>query len=79
MQIPEHYLTKFKVTNKPVEKSRWEYCEDVALLVGKSTIQISSLMKGMSAKQIEDFYNKAKTYTRSDINFWIIWKEHKPQ
>lgn len=72
-------LKKYIVVGKRVEKSRWDWCQDVAVLVGRKTIQISTLMKGMNKEQIKGFYKTAKTYTDARIKFWMLWDEHKPR
>lgn len=69
----------YTVVGKKANKTRWDACIEVAQLVRRPTIQISSLMKGMSKEDIEAFYTKAKTYSDPAINFWVLWKEFKPQ
>ena len=73
-------LSHFKVDKKhKEEKSRWLWCEDISNLVGKTTIHISTLMKGMTTEQIKEFYNTAKTYSNPKIMFWKVWKDNKPK
>lgn len=73
----DKYLQRFKVVDKEVEKSRWQWCESIGKLVGKKTIQISTLMAGMKTNEVKDFYLHAKTFTRGDIEFWKLLKEFK--
>lgn len=73
----DKYLQKFKVTNKEVEKTRWDFCKDIANLTGKRTIQISTLMAGMKTNEVKDFYLHAKTFTRGDIEFWKLLNKFK--
>ena len=69
-------LSHFKVDKKhKEEKSRWDWCNSISNLVGKTTIQISTLMKGMKTNEVRDFYLKAKTYIDSDIEFWKLLKK----
>ena len=75
MKKIEYDTSRFVVTGKKVEKSRWDWCEDIVKLVGKTPIQISTLMKGMKANEVKDFYLYAKTFTRADIEFWKLLKE----
>ena len=77
--LTDNYNREFRVVNKPVEKSRWNFCEDIGQLVGRNPIVISTMMKGLTVNDIKGFLDVAKTYTRPDIEFWNIWRIHKPK
>ena len=79
MDIGKDYLKKFKVVGKKAEKSRWDWCVDVAKMTSKPVIVISTLLKGLTGEQIAGFYNKAKESSRPDIEFWKVWKDNKPK
>lgn len=70
---------QYIVVGKKAEKTRWDACIELSQLVRKPTIQMSSLMKGMSKEQIEGFCSHVKTFSRPDIEFWCVWKLNKPQ
>jgi len=71
-------LTLFKVVGDKAQKNRWDAVVEVADLVKRKPIQISTLMKGMTMEQIEGFYKTAKTFTDPEINFWVLWRENRP-
>ena len=49
---------KYTVDPKKSIKTRWQFCEDIAKIIGRRTITVSTWLTGFKTKDVEDLLHK---------------------
>lgn len=59
MQELNLFLNKdIQVVGAKADKTRWQFCESIAEIIGTTTLYVSTRLKGFKTKDVEDLYLK---------------------